>query len=77
MKIFKIISLVLISIVNCYCLYCTVGYLLLGINTPKLLGNSTTYFTGSYIMSIMYFVFTIILTIITIFIIKSLKRKNT
>jgi len=48
---FKKIMLVLLSLATIYTLYSTIGYLVLGIKTPHLVGATTTNFTGMFIMS--------------------------
>lgn len=74
MKAFRIVMLVCLSVLDAYCLYATIGYLIIGIQTPKIIGNTSTIFMGMYIMSILYFCFALIATILIIVIARKLKR---
>ena len=74
MKKFKIILLVILSLATLYTLYSTIGYLILGIKTPYLVGATTTHFTGMFIMSATFGVVTILLVTSIIFVAKWLKK---
>ncbi|MGN0961345.1 MAG: hypothetical protein ACI4PF_04010 [Christensenellales bacterium] len=76
MKAFRITMLVLLSLIDAYCLYATIGYLIIGIQTPKIIGNTTTVFTGMFIMSGMFLLFTLIATTLIIIIAIKLRKKN-
>lgn len=77
MKKFKIILVSLLSVVDLYFLYSTIGYLILGIQTPKILGDRQTTFMGMYMMSITFGVLFVLLTItIIILCIKFFKSKQ-
>lgn len=66
----------LLSIVDAYSLYAVVGYIILGTQTPKLVGNTTTVFTGMYIMAITFFLIALVCTILIIVIAKKLKKSK-
>lgn len=76
MKAFRITMLVLLSIIDTYCIYATIGYLILGIQTPKIIGNTTTTFTGMYIMATTFFLFTLIATLFIIIISIKLRKSK-
>lgn len=76
MKAFRITMLVLLSIIDTYCIYATIGYLILGIQTPKIIGNTTTTFTGMYIMATTFFFFTLIATLFIIIISIKLRKSK-
>ncbi len=68
MKWFKIILFSILNVINAYVLYSAIGYLVLGIQTPKIEGIDVknTTFTGMYMMSITYAVAFVLLTTIII-----------
>ena len=77
MRVFKIVLLSVLSVIDAYLLYSTIGYLVLGINTPPIIGEKNTVFMGMYIMSITFFVlFALLTTIIIILAIKFYKKKR-
>lgn len=76
MKLFRIICLVIFSAIDAYSIYATIGYLILGIQTPKIIGETTTTFMGMYMMSITFFVVTILATILVIYFARKLKTKK-
>ena len=77
MKAFKITLVVILSLVDLYLLYSAIGYLILGIQTPKIIGSVNTVFMGMYIMSITFSVlFLVLTTIIIIMSIKFFKKKK-
>lgn len=77
MKYAKIIILSVLSLVDLYVLYSAIGYLVLGIKTPKIIGETNTTFTGMYIMSITFALIFICLTGVIIFLgVKFYKRKK-
>ena len=55
MPVYKKIILIVLCIIDVYLLYSTIGYLVLGIQTPKILGGVPTTFMGMYMMSITFF----------------------
>lgn len=73
----KIIIVVILSLIDLYLLYGTIGYLVLGIQTPKIVGVENTTFMGMYMMSITYFCLFAILSVAFIFVlIKFFKKKK-
>ena len=77
MPVFKKIAFALLCLVDGYFLYATIGYLILGINTPDILGGVPTTFMGMYMMSITFFcLFVLTSIIITIISIRYFKNKN-
>ena len=70
--------IVVMSFVLACLLYNAVGYLILGINTPKIYGNGhNTTFMGMYLMSITYFVISaIIIVFMVLYLLKYKKNKN-
>ena len=71
---FKQILLIILSLATLYTLYSTIGYLVLGIKTPHLVGATTTNFTGMFIMSATFGIITILLVIGIILVAKWLKK---
>ena len=71
---FKVSLLVVISLATLYTLYSTIGYLVLGLKTPHLVGATTTNFTGMFIMSATFGGITILLIIGIILVAKWLKK---
>lgn len=65
-KFLKIFTFVAIILVDIYLLYGTIGYLVLGIKTPKIVGVENTTFMGMYMMSITYFCIFAVVTAIAI-----------
>lgn len=76
MKIFKIISLSVLGIIDLYSLYATIGYLILGINTPKIIGEPSASFMGMYIMSITFFVVFLLSSVMIILLIKFGRKRK-
>lgn len=77
MKLFKKILFGIFCVVDLYFLYSTIGYLVLGIQTPNILGDRPTTFTGMYIMSLTFFLLTIVLTtILVVILVKYVKNKK-
>lgn len=76
MKVFRIIMLSVLGLVDAYSLYAVVGYIILGIQTPKLVGNTTTVFTGMYIMAMTFFLIALVCTTLIIVIAKKLKKSK-
>ena len=77
MSVFKKIAFVLLCFIDGYFLYATIGYLVLGIQTPKILGGVPTTFMGMYMMSITFFCLLVLTSvIITIMSIRYFKNKN-
>ena len=75
MKAFRITALVIISMICAYCLYATIGYLILGIQTPDIFGETTTHFTGMFIMSGLFFVLSIICIVLITILIRKIKKR--
>jgi len=76
MKIFRIVILSILSIVDLYSLYAIIGYILWGLDTPKLVGNPGTIFTGMYIMSITFGLIFIVATILIVIISIRLRKSK-
>ena len=78
MSLFKKILFYTLCVIDAYFLYATIGYLVLGIQSPKILGGKPTTFMGMYMMSITFFcLFAVATIIIVIFAVKYFKnRKN-
>lgn len=74
MKAFRITALVVFSLVCLYSVYATIGYLVLGIQTPNIVGNTTTHFTGMFIMSGVFFVVTIICIVLIVILAKKIRK---
>ena len=67
MKTTKIIITSVLSLIDAYALYSTIGYLILAIKTPKITGDTPTTFMGMYIMSITFGAIFLILMSLTVF----------
>ena len=67
MKTTKIIITSVLSLIDAYVLYSTIGYLILAIKTPKISGDTPTTFMGMYIMSITFGAIFLILMSLTVF----------
>jgi len=77
MQVFKKIIVAILCLIDSYFLYATIGYLVLGIQTPRILGGVPTTFMGMYMMSITFFcLFAVLTTIVIILTIKYFKNKN-
>ena len=76
MLVYKKIILGVLLLIDTYCLYSTIGYLILGINTPKILGGVGTSFMGMYIMSITFGVIMLIITLLIVFLWIRFKKKK-
>ena len=74
MKAFKIVLLVILSILDAYSLYSTIGYTILGGESPRLVGNVTTVSMGMYILAIVFLLLTIVLSVFIVVIAKKLKK---
>lgn len=66
MRIFKMILFWILVVVDVYSIYATIGYLVLGLQTPRILGGHQTIFMGMYLMSMTFFLVSLILTLILI-----------
>ena len=76
MPVYKKIILGVILTIDAYFLYATIGYLILGIQTPKILGGVPTTFMGMYMMSITFFCLTAVTTTILVFLWIRFVKKN-
>lgn len=72
----KIITVVILSLIDLYLLYGTIGYLILGIQTPKIVGVENTTFMGMYMMSITYFCLFAVLSVVFVFILLKFFKKR-
>lgn len=76
-KFWKILLFSVIVIIDAYLLYGTIGYLILGIQTPKIVGVENTTFMGMYMMSITYFcIFAVVTAIAIVLGIKFFRKKS-
>lgn len=76
-KIIKIIIISLLSAIDIYLLYATIGYLILGKQAPTIVGVENTRFMGMYLMSITYFcIFAVLTTAIILLSIFFFKKKK-
>ena len=64
MRIFRRILFWILAAIDLYCIYATIGYLVLGLNTPKILGGKPTIFMGMYLMSMTFFLVSLVLSLI-------------
>lgn len=76
MPVYKKIILIVLCVIDAYILYSTIGYLVLGIQTPKILGGVPTTFMGMYMMSITFFCIFAVLTTIIVFLWIRFKKKS-
>lgn len=75
--IWKIILFSLVCVLDAYLLYGTIGYLILGIQTPKIVGVENTTFMGMYMMSITYFcIFAVVSAVLIVVGIKFFGKKH-
>ena len=75
MKAFRIILLIIFLLADIYCLYATIGHLIIGIKTPNLIGDTVTQFGGMYIMAGTFLVATLVCSAIVIYLAKKIKNK--
>ena len=76
MQVYKKLILGIILLIDAYFLYATIGYLILGIQTPKILGGIKTTFMGMYMMSMTFGAIFIITTLILVFLWIRFKKKK-
>ena len=77
MKVIKRILFWALALTDIYLLYAWVGYLVLGLDLPKLYGVENTTFTGMYMMSITFFVcFAVVTTILIISMVKYFRNRK-
>lgn len=76
MTLTKRVFFVLLSLIDLYFLYAIIGYLILALKTPKIYGETITYFTGMYIMSISFLILFISLTTILALMFRKYKRRK-
>jgi len=73
----KIIFLVIFSLIDLFILAISIGYLVMGIQTPDVIGGRPVFFTGSYILFLAYFlIFVILTTILIVLLVKNKRAKN-
>lgn len=75
MRLFRVLFLIIFSLGLIFSLYSTAGYIYLGLKTPHLVGANTTYFTGMFIMALVFFVISLLLLVFVIVLSKKLKKK--
>ncbi len=63
-------------LIDLWLLYSTIGYYILGNNTPKIYGETTTNFMGMYIMSITFGVCFFVLTLCIVVSLIILRKKK-
>lgn len=77
MKVIKRILFWALALTDIYLLYAWVGYLVLGLDHPKIYGVENTTFTGMYMMSITFFVcFAVVTTILIISMVKYFRNRK-
>ena len=76
MKIFKIVVISLLGLLDLYSLYAWIGYLVLGIQTPDIIGTPATTFMGMYLMSITFFAIWVVVSIVIIVLCMKFYRKK-
>lgn len=74
MKIFRIIMLIILGLMDMYFAYATIGYIVQSFDYPKIVGDSTAIFCGVYIMAVSFFIAFIITTIIYVIILRKLLK---
>ena len=73
----KIITIVILSLIDMYLAYGTIGYYILGTQAPKIVGVESTKFMGMYLMSFTYGSIFLVLTIVIVVLgIKFFKQKK-
>ena len=76
MQKFRIILLILFSLVDLYTIYATIGYFIIGYNCPRIEGTTRTVFAGNFILSATFLLATIVLTALITVIAVKLKRHS-
>ena len=73
-KKFLIILSVFMGVLDLYLLYSTIAHLVVAIKTPNIVGEYTTFFSGMFMVTTVFFVALIISTIVTIVFLNKLKK---
>lgn len=74
---FKKILFGLLCLIDTYTIYSTIGYGIMGNNSPTLYGNTSSIFMGNYILCIVFGVLSLILTtLIILFTVRFFKHKK-
>ena len=76
MQKFRIILLILFSLIDLYTIYATIGYFIIGYNCPRIDGTNITVFAVNFILSATFLLATIVLTTLIIVIAIKLKRHS-
>ena len=76
MSTFKKIFLIVLALVDVFALVETIGYLIMGINTPTSLAGRDLLFTGAYILTAVYFLVFVIVTIVFIICLVKWRKKK-
>jgi hypothetical protein len=76
MKAFKIILLSIFGVIDVYTIYSTIGYIILGGQSPRLVGDVTTVSMGMYMLAIVFGIVSIIISIAIILIACNLSKKR-
>ena len=76
MKTFRIILLIILGLLDTYFIYSTIGYIWDGLTYPKLVGDTTSFFCGMFIMGAIFFAAAIITTIIYIIVLRKLLKSE-
>ena len=76
MRKFKIFLLIVLGTIDLILLAVSIAYLIMGIQAPNSLGGREIFFTGSYLLFLVYFLIFIMVTILFIISIRKLKRNN-
>ena len=74
MKIFKIILLIILGLLDFYFLYSTIGYTIQIFECPRLIGETTAIFGGYHIMTAISLILFILTTIIYVIVLKKLLK---
>jgi len=76
MKAYRITVIILLSIIELYCGYATIGYLVEFCSYPHLAGETNSYFLGMLMMSGLFLLLLIPTTILLVIYIKKLIKNH-
>ena len=74
MKTFRIILLIILGFLDMYFAYATIGYIWEGLTYPKIIGDTTSFFCGMFIMGAIFLIAFVITTIIYIITLRKLLK---
>ncbi len=78
-KVVKYAIYSILTLIDIWLLYSTIGYFLLGYNTPKIYGETTTVFMGMYILSITFGICFFVLSlsiVVSLFVLRKKKKEH-